>query len=54
MKSGLSKYMGAKLSEHIKNEHIARELNQKLKLTRFIRILRRYAKAHGMGISKFI
>jgi hypothetical protein len=54
MKSGLSKYMGAKLSEYIKNERAARELNQKVKMTPFVLTLRRYARERGMDISKFI
>jgi hypothetical protein len=54
MKAGLSSYMGGKLTEYIKNERAARELNQKVKMTRFVRILRRYAREHGMDISKFI
>jgi hypothetical protein len=54
MKAGLSSYMGAKLTEYIKAEAAARELNQKAKLTRFVMILRRYARERGMDISKFV
>ena len=54
VKAGLSRYMGEKLAEHMKNEREAREQDQKLELTRFVRILRRYAKERGMDISKFI
>ena len=54
MEFGLSKYMGAKLSEYIHAEHVAREINQKVKLNRFVRVLRRYARDNGMDISKFI
>jgi hypothetical protein len=54
MRAGLSKYMGAKLAEYIKNEQAAREQNQRIKMTHFIMVLRRYAKDHGMDISKFI
>jgi hypothetical protein len=46
--------MGLKLAEYIKNEQAARELGQKIKMTRFIMVLRRYAREHGMDISKFI
>ena len=54
MRAGLSSYMGAKLTEFIENDRAARELNQKAKRTRFVQILRRYAREHGMDISKFI
>jgi hypothetical protein len=51
---GFSRYMGEKLEEYAKNEVRARDLNQKLRATRFILELRRFAKDHGMDISKFI
>ena len=54
LKAGLSSYMGKKLAEYIKNEQAAREFNQKMKMTRFIQVLRRYAREHGMDISKII
>ncbi len=54
MKAGLSSYMRAKLTEYIKSERATRELNQKVKMTRFIQVLRRYAREHGMDISKII
>jgi hypothetical protein len=54
MKAGLSSYMGGKLTEYIKNDQAAREQNQKIKMTRFIMVLRRYAREHGMDISKII
>jgi hypothetical protein len=54
MKAGLSSYMGGKLTEYIKIEHAAREPNQKIKMTRFVMVLRRYAREHGMDISKII
>jgi hypothetical protein len=54
MKAGLSSYMGGKLTEYIKADYLARELNQKIKMTRFVMVLRRYAREHGMDISKFI
>ena len=54
MRAGLSSYMGAKITEYIESERAARGLNQKVKITRFVRVLRRYAKERGMDISKFI
>jgi hypothetical protein len=54
MKAGLSSYMGGKLTDYIHSEQIAREQNQKIKMTRFIQVLRRYAREHGMDISKII
>ena len=46
--------MGAKVAEHIEYERAVRELNQKVKMTRFVMLLRRYAREHGMDISKII
>jgi hypothetical protein len=54
MKAGPSSYMGAKLTEYIKNDQAARALNQKVKMTRFVMVLRRYAKSRGMDILKII
>ena len=54
MRAGLSRYMGKKLAEYIKSEQAARESNQKIKLPRFITVLRRYARQQGMDISKII
>ena len=54
MKAGLSSYMVRKLTEYIKSERGAQELNQKVKMTRFVQILRRYARERGYDISKFI
>jgi hypothetical protein len=54
MKAGLSSYMGSMISKQIELDRIAREQNQKAKLTRFVMVLRRYAKERGMDISKFI
>jgi len=51
---GFSSYMGEKITEQIESERAARELNQKAKLTRFVTILRKYARERGMDISKFI
>ncbi len=46
--------MGDKLSEYIHSEHIAKEQNQKVKITRFVLELRKLARERGMDISKFI
>jgi hypothetical protein len=54
MKAGPSSYMGGKLTEYIKNDQSAKELNQKIKMTRFVMVLRRYAREHGMDISKYV
>jgi hypothetical protein len=54
LKAGLSSYMGKKLAEYIKDEQAARELNQRMKMTHFVMVLRRYAKSQGMDISKII
>jgi hypothetical protein len=54
MKAGLSSYLGGKITKHIEDKRAARELNQKLKLTRFVLELRRLARERGMDISKFI
>jgi hypothetical protein len=54
MKAGLSSYMGPKLTKYIEDERVARELNQKVKMTRFVLILRLYAREHGIDISRFI
>ncbi len=54
MKAGISSYMGRKITEYIQNQHAARELNQNVKIPRFVLELRRLAREHGMDISKFI
>jgi len=54
MKAGLSSYMGGKIIEYIKNERAAHELNQKIKATRFVKILRRYTRERGIDISQFL
>jgi hypothetical protein len=54
MTAGLSSYIGANVTAQIEMEHAAHELNQKLKLTRFVLELRKLAREHGMDISKFI
>jgi len=54
MRAGLSSYMGDKLAQYIKEDRAAREQNQKVKMTRFVQVLRRCARAQGMDISKII
>ena len=54
MKAGLSSYMGGKITEYIESKRKAREQNQILKLTRFVRIMRQYARERGYDILKFI
>lgn len=54
MKAGISSYMGEKLAQYIKDERAARELNQRMKMTRFVQVLRRYARSQGVDISKII
>ena len=54
MRAGLSSYIGKKISDYIASEKIAREQNQKVKMTRFVIMLKRYAKNRGMDISKLI
>jgi hypothetical protein len=51
---GFSVYMGEKLKEEMKLQAAARELEQKVRLTRFVLELTRFAKERGMDISKFI
>ena len=48
MKAGLSSYMGGKLTEYIESEHAARELNQKVKATRFV--LEGFQQAFQAGV----
>jgi hypothetical protein len=47
MQRGLSSYMGDKLTEHIKNEQLAREQNIPVLKTRFIQMFNRYAETKG-------
>jgi hypothetical protein len=54
MQAGFSSYMGEKLTEYIEAERLAREHNEKLKITRFVMLLRRYARERDMDISKFV
>jgi hypothetical protein len=54
MELGLRRFMGDKIREYNKRVIAARELNEKPELTRFIILLRRFAKERGYDISKFI
>jgi hypothetical protein len=54
MSAGLSKHMGSLIKKQIELDKIAREQKQKVQLTQFAMILKRYAKENGIDISKFI
>ena len=54
MELGISSLMGEKIREYNKRVIAARELQQEPELTRFIILLRRWAKERGYDISKFI
>jgi hypothetical protein len=54
IKAGISSYMGEKITQYIKDERAARELDQKVKIPRLVLELRRLARERGMDISKFI
>ena len=54
MRADLSSYMGEKVSEYYKAEREAKKNNQKLKLTRFMIVLRRLCREQGIDISKLI
>jgi hypothetical protein len=54
MELGLREFMGEKIREYNKRVIAARQLEQEPELTRFIILLRRFAKERGMDISKFI
>jgi hypothetical protein len=49
---GFSSYMGDKTKEQIQIDNTARELNQKIRTTRFILQLRRFARESGADTSK--
>ena len=49
MKAGLSSYMGAKISKYIHDEKIAREHNQKVKMTSSIHCARRPSAKGNKG-----
>lgn len=51
---GLSSYMGNQITEYVKEDVAAKQEERQMKMTRFVRELRRYAKAQGVDISKFI
>jgi hypothetical protein len=54
MELGIGYYMGAKIREYNQRAIALRELNKEPELTRFIILLRRWAKERGYDISKFI
>jgi hypothetical protein len=54
MELGISHFMGEKIREYNKRVIAARELEQEVEVTRFIRLLRRWARSKGYDISKFI
>jgi hypothetical protein len=54
MARGFSAYMGDKVAEQIKLDTDARERSEKAKRVRFAFILKKFAREHGMDISKFI
>jgi hypothetical protein len=54
MELGIANFMGEKIREYNKRVIAARELQQEPELTRFIIMLRRWAKEQGYDISKFI
>ena len=56
LESGFSRYMGAKLKEHVKNEQNIEEQNHKRHPypTRFVKVLRKFCKERGMDIRKII
>jgi hypothetical protein len=54
IEAGFKYYIGEKIKEDIRNRLAAKELNRKVKLTRFVLEFRRFAKERGMDISKII
>ena len=50
MKAGLSSWMGGKVKEYIEADRIAREKDEKMKRTRFVYLLRKYAREKGLDI----
>jgi hypothetical protein len=54
MKAGFSSYMGDKVTQQIELDNAARERDEKAQRTPFAFILRKYARAKGLDISKFI
>jgi hypothetical protein len=53
MELGIGYYMGAKIREYNQRAIALRELNKEPELTRFIILLRRWAKEQGYDINKF-
>jgi hypothetical protein len=54
IEAGFKYYIGEKIKEDIRNRLAAKELNRKVKLTRFVLEFRRFAKERGMDIKKII
>ena len=54
IEAGFKYYIGVKIKEDIRNRLAAKELNRKVKLTRFVLEFRRFAKERGMDIKKII
>jgi len=54
MERGIKSYYGEKLGKYIEEDIEARKHGARATVTRFIRELRRLAKAKGYHISKFI
>jgi len=56
LEEGFSSYMGTKLKEHIKNEQKIKELNLRRHPypTRFVKVVRKFCKEHGIDFSKII
>ena len=50
IKRGFSSWMGEKVKNHIDNEKSARELDQKIKLTRYILEMRGFVRERGKVI----
>lgn len=53
LERGFRSYMGEMISKEIHHEREAREANEKLVKSVFVRELIRFAKARGMNISPF-
>jgi hypothetical protein len=51
---GMTHYIGDKIAEYNRQVIAARQLQQEPELTRFIILLRRWAKEKGYDLSKFI
>ena len=53
MELGIRRFMGDKIKEYNKRVIAARKLDEEPELTRFIILLRRWAKEQGYDINKF-